>query len=73
MGCSMQSDKPFNKYSQRNIIEFILSHGAVDLNDLAELVNENVMKLSLVLSGKHYLKESSAKKLCDWFMVMVNP
>lgn len=77
MGCfsevleaPLKNDIAYNANKQSLLIEFILTHSSLDLNDLAELVNVNVIELSHVLAGKSFLPENSSSLLLEWFMIL---
>ena len=56
---------------QKYLIEFILTHGSIDLNDLAELVGVHAIELSHVLAGKSFLPKSSSTLLSQWFLILL--
>lgn len=78
MGCFTEALKAPHKNDiickeskQKYIIEFILTHSRIDLNDLAQLVNVNVIELSHVLAGKSLLPKEASSLLSQWFVLML--
>ncbi|HRD69002.1 MAG TPA: hypothetical protein PK657_02550 [Legionella sp.] len=59
------------KESQKYLIEFMLKCGSYDLQDLAELLDVNVLQLSDVLCGKSYLNTDVSKNLVNWFVLLL--
>lgn len=66
-----ENDIIYKEKKQRHIIEFILTHSSIDLNDLAELVNVSAIELSHVLAGKSFLPKKSSSLLSQWFVMML--
>lgn len=78
MGCFTEALKAPHKNDiickenkQKYIIEFILTHSSIDLNDLAQLVNVNAIELSQVLAGKAFLSKKASSLLSQWFVLML--
>lgn len=78
MGCFTEALKAPHKNDiickenkQKYIIEFILTHSSIDLNDLAQLVNVNAIELSHVLAGKSFLSKKASSLLSQWFVMMI--
>lgn len=66
-----KNDLVCKENKQRYIIEFILTHSSIDLNDLAQLVNVNAIELSHVLAGKSFLPKEASSLLSQWFVMML--
>lgn len=56
---------------QKYLIEFILTHSSIDLNDLAELVDVHAIELSHVLAGKSFLPQRASSLLLRWFLILL--
>ena len=78
MGCftevlksPLKNEIDYKKNKQRYMIEFILTHSSIDLNDLAVLVNVSAIELSHVLAGKSFLPQKSSSLLSQWFVMLL--
>ena len=78
MGCFTEVSEPvidvkfrLKKDTQKYLIDYILSYSKLDCKELAQILDANPLKVSLVLAGKDFLEPEKAYNLFQYFTMLI--
>lgn len=76
MGCFVEFGSPAirfdfskNKKKQKSLVDVLLTHTNITIDDLASTLSITDLKLQDIQSGKLFLSEERAERLCQYFLI----